>query len=282
MRTGARPRPATAPPGPRLALSAVELDVVWEDLGLGPTPVVLALASPGRTHTERRRVVAGVRAGLRARGLAGPGGPAPGLARPLRRLASAPRRVEVRVWGSAPERVLAAEAPDGAVLARRHGDVVALEHGPSLPGAVVGVLPAAGAGPGRAANVPAATLAAALERPSGAGLAADLRERGVLPDEARLLATMLSGVHRRAEVSVEAVDRWGRRRADVLVVLDGPRGRHLVTHSADAAWTTVAPTDARRLRRRVADLLGDAPDQSRSPWRISCRPDSVIEPDSDG
>jgi hypothetical protein len=52
----------------------------------------------------------------------------------------------------------------------------------------------------------------------------------------------------------------------------------------------VAPVDDRRLRHRVAALLDTAPPdvvgrtgyQSRSPWRISCRPDSVIEPESDG
>ena len=95
---------------------------------------------------------------------------------------------------------------------------------------------------------------------------------------------MLHGVDGRAQVGVLAADPWGalRRSPDVLEILDGPRGRYLVTRSADG-WTTVAPTDARRLRHRVAELLAGATGgQSRSPWRMSCRPDSVIEPDSDG
>jgi hypothetical protein len=51
----------------------------------------------------------------------------------------------------------------------------------------------------------------------------------------------------------------------VLEVVDGPPGRYLVIRSADG-WTTVAPTDARRLRHRVAELLdAAADDQSRSP-----------------
>ena len=53
---------------PHTVLSAVEFDVVWEALGLGPTPVVLQLAVP-RPHTRgtaahrRRRVVRTVREG---------------------------------------------------------------------------------------------------------------------------------------------------------------------------------------------------------------------------
>jgi hypothetical protein len=67
---------------------------------------------------------------------------------------------------------------------------------------------------------------------------------------------MLYGVDGRAQVGVLAADAWGmlRRLPDVLDVVDGPRGRYLVTRSADG-WTTVAPTDARRLRHRIAELL---------------------------
>jgi hypothetical protein len=266
-------------------LSAVEFDVVWEALGLGPTPVVLNLASPGRTHTERRHIVAATWADLRPRGLAGPRGPEPGLVRLLRLLAAPGFRMEVRAWGAAPARALVAGRPGDGVCARRDGETVVLDSRASLPGAVVGVLTPAVAGPGRAANVPTAALGAAVTSPSGAGLRADLRERGVPPDEAGLVARMLRGIHTRTEVSTVAVDRWGlrSRSADVLGVLDGPRGRYLVTR--DGAWTTVAPVDTRRLRHRVAELLdaaGPPGDQSRSPWRMSCRPDSVIEPDRDG
>jgi hypothetical protein len=51
----------------------------------------------------------------------------------------------------------------------------------------------------------------------------------------------------------------------VLDVLDGPRGRYLVTRSPDG-WTTVAPTDARRLRHRIAELLAGARPSPRSGW----------------
>ncbi len=265
---------------PRL-LSAVEFDVVWDRLGLGPTPVVLQLASPGRTHAARRRLVADTWAALRVRGLVGPRGPDPALGGLLRLLAAPARQVEVRAWGRLRIRAVAADRDEEGVLARRRGDDVAVGPCASLPSAVVGLLPPAPPGPGRAAAVPTAALTAALARPSGAGLRADLVARGVAPDEAGAIAWMLHGLDGRAQLGALATDRWGtvRRSAEVLEVLDGPRGRYLVTRTADG-WTTVAPTDARRLRHRVAELVEAA--QSRSPWRMSCRPDSVIEPDSDG
>jgi hypothetical protein len=257
-------------------LSAVEFDVLWEALGLGPTPVVLQLTSPGRTHTERRRIVAGVWEGLCAQDRAGT---APDVEELLRLLAAAPARVELRAWGRSTIRAVTAADPDGAgVLARRHGDGVVLERCTSVSTAVVGLLPPASPGPGRAAAVPTSALAT---RPSTAGRRTDLIAHGAAPDEAGTVARMLHGIDGRAQIGVLATDAWGalRRSPDVLEVLDGPRGRYLVTRSADG-WTTVAPTDARRLRHRVAELLAEA--QSRSPCRMSWRPDSVIEPDIEG
>jgi hypothetical protein len=270
-------------------LSAVEFDVVWDGLGLGPTPVVLSLASPGRSHTERRRIEAGGWTALRERGLAGPGGLESELERLLRLLAVSPVRLELRAWWPAMIRAVAAGDEETVVLARRADDAVVLEPCTSLAD-VAGVLPPGTAGPGRAANVPTAELDGALRRPSGAGLRADLVERGVTPAEAGLASRMLDGVDRRGQIDAVVADRWAapQRWGEGIGVLEGPRGRYLTTRShADdgTAWTTIAPTDDRRLRQRVADLVDDAragQPQSRSPWRISCRPDSVIEPDSDG
>ena len=258
-------------------LSAVEFDVVWEVLGLGPTPIVLQLPSPGRSHHERRRIVAAARASLVERGTAGPA-----LERSLRLLARPAERLELRAWGPTRVRAMAVTRDDEGVLVRRDGDDVVLEPCRSPPVAVVALLPTAPAGPGRAASVLLQALAAALDRPSGAGLRADLVDRGVLPDEAGPLARMLHGVHGRAQFGALVADRWGalRRRAEVLDVLDGPRGRYLLTRAGD--WTTVTPVDVRRLRHRAAELLDGDDDQSRSPWRMSCRPDSVIEPDREG
>lgn len=268
----------TATGGPAAVLSAVEFDVVWEALGLGPTPVVLQLASPGRTHTERRRIVACARTALREREPAWQFD----VEQFLRLLACSAARVELRAWGRTTVRAVVGAGPDGTgVLARRRDAGVVLEPCTSLPSAVVGLLPRAAAGPGRATVVPTAALAAAGARPSGAGLRSDLIDHGAEPDEAGPAARMLHGIDGRAQVGVLAADPWGtlRRSPGVLEILDGPRGRYLSTHTTDG-WTTVAPTDARRLRHRVAELVAGG--QSRSPCRMSWRPDSVIEPDMDG
>jgi hypothetical protein len=275
----------------RYILSPVEFDVVWSRLQLGPAPVVLNLPSPGRTHTERRGIEAEGWAALRHRGLAGPSGPEPGLERLLRRLAGPSRRLELRAWWPGTLRVVAAAHGEEGVLARRCNDTVMVEPCTSLPAAVVGVLPPGTAGPGRAANMPTSEFVAALGRPSGAGLRADLVDHGVDPDEAGLAARMLDGIERRAQLVALIADGWGlpRRSTEALGILEGPRGRYLTTNcQADDGtdWTTLAPTDDRRLRNRVADLLTATAQavrpQSRSPWRMSCRPDSVIEPDREG
>jgi hypothetical protein len=262
------PEPATD----ATVLSTVEFDVAWEALGLGHTPVVLNIPSPGRTHTERRRLVADAWAAMRHRGLADTAGTDPGLGRLLRRLARPAARIELRAWGAVPLRAVAAGDAEEGVLARRRGDTVTVQPCASLPAAIVRALPPAPAGPGQSVVVPTAALG-----PSPGA--------GARPGDGTAAARILRQIDGRAQIGVVVADQWGvlHREPALLGTLDGPRGRYLVTH--DGAWTTITPADARRLRQRVGDLLARAverPDQSRSPWRMSCRPVSVIEPDSDG
>jgi hypothetical protein len=246
----------------RRVLTPVEFDVVWCALGLGAPPVVLQIPSPGRTHTARRRVEAEAWAALRDRGLAEAAGPGPGpaLDRLLRLLAAPSLRVELRAWGASSVRAVVALHRDDAVLAQRHDEVVVLQQCLSVPGAVIGLLTEGRPGTGRAATVPSADLEAALHQPSGAGLRADLVGRGVDRGEAGLIARMVHGIDRRAQIAVLTPDR-GRilRRSGALVeVLDAPRGRYLLTRSRGVdgtSWTSVAPVDDRRLRQRLAELI---------------------------
>jgi hypothetical protein len=251
-----------APEAPRNVLTAIEFDVLWEQLHLGPTPVVLRLASPGRTHTERRAIQAAGWQALRERGLAGPSGPDPELARLLHLLAAPAQQLELRAqWGRS-VRAVAAGRPGDGVLAVRQDATITIEPCGSLPSALLSALPAAGPGPGRASTLPTSVLAAALGA-HGTELRTALMAHGVPSADARLLARMLSGTQRRAQIVALATDKWGvaRREGGVVGVLDGPQGRYVMTRSVaddDVEWTTVAPTDARRLRHRVAELLDDA------------------------
>ena len=72
-----------------MVLSTLEFDVLWESERLPRKHVALDVPSPGRTHSERARLVAGAMAGLRGRGLvegdrAMPRGKAAGGGRPVR------------------------------------------------------------------------------------------------------------------------------------------------------------------------------------------------------
>jgi EspG family len=265
------PRP---PETDRHVVTAVEFDVLWERLGLGPTPVVLRLESPGRTRTERREIEARGWQALRDRGLAGPIGAHPELTRLLRLLARPAVVLELRGWWGRAVRAMAAGDPDAGALAVRQDATVTVRACGSLPSALLSVLPSTGPGPGRATTLPTSVLAEALGTAHGGpapgvskladgGLRTALVAGGVPPSDAGLLARMLGGTERRAQLVALTGDPWGgaTRAGGVLGVLDGPRGRYLLTRStADdgVEWTTVAPADDRRLRHRLGELQAGA------------------------
>jgi hypothetical protein len=229
----------------RHVLTTVEFDVLWEGLGLGPTPVILRLASPGRTHAERRAVQAAGWQAMRDRGLAGPSGPDPELTRLLHLLARPTEQLELRAWWDRDIRAVAAARAEAGALA--------------LPSGMLGVLPPAPPGPGRSCTVPAR----ALSDGPATDVRATLVARGIAAGEAGLLTRMLAGAGRRAQVVALAADRWGvlRRSGGVLTVLDGPHGRYLLTRSTGedgVEWITIAPTDERQLRHRFTELLSVA------------------------
>jgi hypothetical protein len=269
----------TTAPTDRHIVTAVEFDVLWECLGLGPTPVVLRLESPGRTRTERREIEARGWQALRERGLAGPTGAHPELTRLLRLLARPAVVLELRGWWGRTVRAMAAGAPDAGALAVRQDATVTVQPCGSLPSALLGVLPGSGPGPGRATTLPTDVLTRALGAAHGSptpgpaagvarlaadgGLRAALVASGVPATDAALLARMLSATERRAQLVALTGDRWGgtTRAGGVLTVLDGSRGRYLLTRSTaedGAEWTTVAPADDRRLRHRLGELLAGA------------------------
>lgn len=247
----------------RRVLTAVEFDVLWEWLGLGATPVVLRLDSPGRTHSERRGIVATGWQGLRQRGLADLSGPDPEIVRLMHLLAVPTCQVELRMRLGRELRVAAAARPGTTALALRQDETVTLSSAAGPVSATLGALPAAAAGPGRAVTLPSADLEAATTEAGGpAPMAETLTRRGVDREDAERLEAMLRGVTRRGQLSVLAADQWGvlHRLPRVVGVLDTRRGRYLMQRNTAAdgvEWTTLAPTDLPRLRDRLDALLAE-------------------------
>jgi uncharacterized membrane protein YeaQ/YmgE (transglycosylase-associated protein family) len=253
-------QPAVAPDTARRVLTAVEFDVLWKRLGLGPTPVVLRLASPGRTHAERHDLQDAGWQALRRRGLAGPSGPEPELVRLLHLMARPAAQLELRGHWEHRVRAVAAGAPGTCVLAVRQDATVTLTAHGCLPAALLRVLPPAPPGPGRASTLPSAVLTAATSGAPGSGLRAGLLAADVPTVEAGLLTRMLSGITAGAQIAALVTDRWGvlRRSGGILAILDAPRGRYLLSRSVGedgVEWSSVAPTDIRRLSHRITELL---------------------------
>ncbi|MDQ2708391.1 MAG: ESX secretion-associated protein EspG [Actinomycetota bacterium] len=248
----------------RRVLTAVEFDVLWEWLGLGATPVVLRLSSPGRTQDERRRVVASGWQGLRDRGIADVGGPDPNIVRLMHLLATPSEQVELRMQLGRELRVLTAGRSGASALAVRQDETVTLSSTTDPVAAVLGVLPRAPAGPGGTVAVPSSDLEYATGRTAGGrSIAEALMARNVPECDALVLDGVLRAGTRRGQLSMLAADSWGvlRRHHKVLGLVDTPKGRYLMHREPSdngMGWTTLAPVDPPRLTHRARRLLTEA------------------------
>jgi hypothetical protein len=247
-----------------LTLSALEFDVLTEHLGLETLPLVLKVASPGRTHTERAELAAGVWDSLGARDLGGPTRLDPRLERMLRVLARPRREVDGRMWFGRSIRVLAAADDEHAVLAVKDGDSFTLRPAAAtgLPREAASVLSPLPAGPGGSVTLRSADLdAAAAEAADDVeGLRAALRRRGVRADDAETLTRMVGEVSAHGQFGSAARDRWNRRSRAPHVVgfFDSPHGRYVQLRRESPSgdtWSTIAPADARRMVGHIDELL---------------------------
>ncbi|SDO91340.1 EspG family protein [Actinopolyspora xinjiangensis] len=263
MSDAAEAAPTTGP----VSLSALEFDVLLEHLGIDP-PLVLRVASPGKTHSHRRELADAAWWALAERGLCGRDGLAESLRRMLSVLDSPSREVDGRCWLGRGVRVLAA-APgesDEAVLVVKEEERLWLRPaaGSGLVREALSVLPEVPAGSGRSVSLPSADLDAAASE-SGDDLSVlrrALSSRGVRTDDAAVLAGMLEGVHASGQfgAAVRGVSTGRRRAEHVVGFFDSGQGRHVQLRRATSsgeAWSTIAPADRRGLVERVAELLGD-------------------------
>ncbi|GAA3022082.1 ESX secretion-associated protein EspG [Actinokineospora globicatena] len=250
-----------------IVLSALEFDVLWESERLPLRHVAIDVPSPGMTHSERARLVAGAFADLERRGLASRGRAEPEVADRLSLLAHAQVSVDVWVWTDREIKALAVMSGDQAGLAVVDNDQVWLipARTSALAEAAVSVTGDAPAGPGRSVSLLRDVLIDADRRAGGEphNLVTPLQRAGLALYEAQSLALMFSGVGARGQFGVERVGRDQRKqRADRVVAFhDTNQGRyvHVAKHSNDGqVWSTVAPADNARLAAAVWDLLDDA------------------------
>ena len=154
-----------------VVLSHLELDLLWEDLALGPLPYPLDVRSHGRTQEERDELGSRVFESLHAAGLHD-GEDADAALEDLLVLMSRPvLSLDALVLGGVPLRVLAAASGRRAVLAVLDREELALRPiaAPSLVNVVVDVLGDVPPGPGSEVRLPKEAFTEALAAYNASG-----------------------------------------------------------------------------------------------------------------
>jgi len=250
-----------------VVLSTEEFDVVWEHLRLGPMPLVIKVPSPGKTERERRDLEQRVWHSLESRGLGRPIGLHPELDQLIRMFVRPQLEVDARVWIGRSVRVLAVANGDAGALATLSGDRITFQRaaGSGLPTAVIAALPEHPAGTGHSVTMPSADLEAAVQKSDGTpkSLENSLRDHGVRDEDAKTLVKMFTNLVHTGNFGAAARDRYGKRcRPDrVVAFFDTEDGRYLQQRRASAGtepWSTFTPTDLRRLKFQLDELLAEA------------------------
>ncbi|TVT03424.1 ESX secretion-associated protein EspG [Amycolatopsis bartoniae] len=249
-----------------MVLSTLEFDVLWEAERLPPPHPALRVPSPGRTHTERRALVAKAWESLGARGLARGDRASAELVDRLNLLAQPKVSIDVWVWTAREIKGLAVSTGRQALLAVVERDEVWLipARDTSLPESAVSVAGELPAGVGRSVSVPHHVLRAADADAKGEpkALVTALADRGVELSEAQELAGMMVGLTARGQFGVERLGRDGamHRAGRVIGFSDTDAGRYLVQLGAGGDgrdWVTVTPADNQLLATRLWELLDE-------------------------
>jgi len=249
-----------------ITISALEFDVVWEHLKYEDMPLVVKVPSPGATWTERKQLVGQAWAGLEQRGLGRPVDLHPGLEHALGVLQRPDREVDGRTWLGRGVRFLAAARGSDAVLAILADNWLTFHtiDPTGLPSAAIGVLPSMPSGSGHSVSLPTEDFEAAAKNAGGTrdGFEHALRSRGIREDDVTTLKTMISDVKGTGNLGAAARDKWGkRRRAErVVAFFDTEDGRYVQVRRASqdgSLWTTISPTDNRRLIHQVEQMYNE-------------------------
>lgn len=243
-------------------LSATEIDVCWRQLQLDDLPIVIDVPTPGRTDTERRRLVADTLEGLRARHLVSRHGVDPDLTGLLVTLARHHWAVEAWLLLDRPVRALAACRGEVGALAILDGDRIALTR--CAPHSLVDELVRlAGltAGPGHSVTVRAENLDAAA-RVAGQDmqrLAEELTHLGERYDDAQALARMCARHDRLGQLGALARDHLGRQHSGrrVIGLHATPDGWYSQLRRAGHGGTfiTVTPAHQNVVTTQLSELI---------------------------
>ena len=249
-----------------IVLSRLEFDVLWESEKLPPKHEAITVPSPGKTHTERRQLVAKAFGELEQRGLASRGRAEPHLGDLLNLLAHHQLSIDSWVWTDHRISSLAVVSHSNALLCVVDGAEVWLipARETSIAEAAVSVAGDVIAGPGLSVSVPTDVLTAADADARGdvREFAAALTNKGVSGQDAKAMADMVRDMNVRGQFGVTRMQRDQRMlRADRVVAFhDTPRGRyvHLAKPNNDGRmWSTVTPADNRRLAMCVQELMAE-------------------------
>ncbi len=249
-----------------VVLSTLEFDVLWERERLPRKHEALGVPSPGKTHTERARLVADALAGLRERGLSDGERAVPDLADQLSLLAHPQVCIDSWVWTDHRISSLAVLSGSTALLAAVDGPEVWLipARDTALAEAAVSVAGDTAPGPGYSVSVPTDALLAADKEARGdrRELAAALMRKGVPGPDAKTLGAMVDGMGLRGQFGASRQRRDQRlARADRVVSFhDTDRGRYVYLakpNNDGRMWSTITPADNQRLATCVRELLDE-------------------------
>lgn len=249
-----------------VVLSRLEFDVLWEREKLPRRHVVIDVESPGKTHTERRSLVAETMDGLEQRGLVKRDRAVPELSDWLSLLAYPKVSIDSWVWTDRTIRSLTAASGDVALLAVVDGPEVWLipARDTAITEAAVSVAGEMPAGAGQSVSLVTDVLHNADKHAGGDAreFATLLRRAGVSGDDATTLARMTEGMGMRGQLGASRRQRDQHlRRADrVVSFFDNQYGRYLYLtkpNNDGRLWSTIAPADNRRLATCVEELLDE-------------------------
>ncbi|MGP4018690.1 ESX secretion-associated protein EspG [Saccharopolyspora sp. 5N708] len=237
-------------------LSTREYDVLWSDLGCGPAPYPLAVASHGATEAERAEIRADEHRALSRRGLFGKSAGAE-LESLLRLLASPRFLIDSAGFTDQPMRAVAAGNGRSAVLAELSERGLALTsiRPTALAGELVGLLPDAEPGRGRSIAIRHSDLRRATDEdeddPLGPFDERDaLLRAGVPVEDANRLLQLAENRTCGGQFGVSVA----AERSSVLVTwFDSEGGRYLMVRDGD--WLSIAPADRGKITQRLDEVL---------------------------